>query len=451
MYDVLKRTICLSFGLCLMCSLSGFIQEAGAEKKARWDVLPEEAKPLYKAWSDFMGQTSLEMVEANDPAPEIEPGTVITPENAASFLNLEKIMTPPQFKRISSRDTYAYFNKIEVVKTRPWYFSREHLTLMKENAKNCKIEPGTRQLLGWESSIPFPFPKNGVELMWNCQLGYIYFSPELAFEPFAIIDFDSDGKLERTRKANLYVLQIMGRTDNRLGEKHTMPGYKYGDIYEYGSLSFVYPQDMKGLAFVRTRYWDVDKPDRFVSYIPSMRRIRTLSGSDAQDPIAGSEYTWDMWGGEWQKQPSNKIFPNDYKMLGEKTILLPRIAHKNQLYLEGNQMPGLSKWEKRRVYVLEIIFRDPSYYYSKRIEYIDKETLKGLFFEYYDRRGELWRTWQCYNYFSDPGKGIWTYQGNDIVNWIDSRRTILQMNTTIDPKHVTPDYFNLKFLLRQVR
>ena len=451
MYDVLKRTICLSFGLCLMCSLSGFIQEAGAEKKARWDVLPEEAKPLYKAWSDFMGQTSLEMVEANDPAPEIEPGTVITPENAASFLNLEKIMTPPQFKRISSRDTYAYFNKIEVVKTRPWYFSREHLTLMKENAKNCKIEPGTRQLLGWESGIPFPFPKNGIELLWNVQLGFVNFSPNLAFEPFTIVDFDAMGKIERTRKANLYVQMIMGRTEDRVGPKHVYPGYKYGDIYEYGSLSFVYPADMKGLAFVRTRYWDVDKPDHFVGYIPSMRRIRTLSGSDAQDPIAGSEYTWDMWGGEWQKQPSNTIFPNDYKLLEERTILLPTIGNKNQMYLDGAQLPELTRWEKRRVYVLEIISRDPSYYYSKRVEYVDKETLKGIYFQYYDRRGNLWRTWPNYNYFSDPKIGKWTYVGTDIVNWIDKRRSVLITNATIDPTHVNPDYFNIKFLSREVR
>ena len=177
MYKILRKTLCLCFGLCLMLSLSGIFSEAGAgQKKARWDVLPDEAKPLYKDWSDFMGQTSLEMVEANDPAPEIKPGTVITPENAESFPNLEKVMTPPQFKRISSRDTYGCFDKIEVVETRPWYFSREHLELMKENVKNCKVEPGTRQLLGWEASIPFPFPKNAVELMWNVQLGYIYFA-----------------------------------------------------------------------------------------------------------------------------------------------------------------------------------------------------------------------------------------------------------------------------------
>ena len=451
MMKLLKRSLYLSLVLCLMSGLSGFVEKAGAEKKARWDLLPDEAKPLYKDWSDFIGQTSLEMVEANDPAPEIKPGTVITPENAASFPNLKKIMTLPEFKRISSRDNYAHYDKIEVVETAPWYFSREHLELMKQNAKNCKIEPGTRQLLNWEAGIPFPFPKNGTELMWDTLLGFIYFTPELAFEPMAVIDLDSNGRLERTRKANLYVLMIMGRTEDRVGPKHVYPGYKYGDIYEYGSLVFTYPQDMKGLAFVRTRYWDVDKPDLFVSYIPSMRRIRTLSGSDAQDPIAGSEYTWDMWGGEWQKQPSNKIFPCDYKMLGEKTLLTPRIAFKNQLYLKGDQFPGLTQWEKRRVYVLQIDSRDPSYYYSKRIEYVDKESLKGIFFEYYDRRGNLWRTWRLYLYFSDAKIGKWTYQGNDIVNWIDKRRTVLQMNTTINPTHVNPDYFNLKFLAREVR
>ena len=85
MYNILRKTLYLCFAVCLTCFLSGYAQEARAEKKARWDILPDEAKPLYKDWSDFMGQTSLEMVEENDPAPEIKPGTIITPDNAASF------------------------------------------------------------------------------------------------------------------------------------------------------------------------------------------------------------------------------------------------------------------------------------------------------------------------------------------------------------------------------
>ncbi len=449
MNNVLKRILCVCFALCLMCFLSGFVQEARAEKKARWDVLPEEAKPLYKDWSDFMGQTSLEMVEANDPAPEIEPGTVITPDNAASFTNLRKLLPEPLYKRISSRDTYGHFEKIEVVKTRPWYFTKEILEESKKNNKNCKIEPGTRQLLNWEVGIPFPFPKDGTELMYDCLFSFVAHAPELAFEPMSIVDFDSSGNVERSRKANLYVMMCMGRQRDKLGPKRTLPGYEYGDIYEWGSLVFVYPQDMKGLSFVRTRYWDVEKPDHFVGYIPAMRRIRTLSGADAQDPIGGSEYTWDMWGGEWQKQPSNTIFPNDYKILGEKTILVPIKPFKSRFYISGNQLTGVL-WEKRRVFVLQIDSRDPSYYFSRRIQYIDKETLKGVYFEYYDRRGSLWRTWTD-NWWIDSKTGLWTYQSADIINWVDKRHTILMTNATFDPQFLSPDYFNLKFLSREAR
>ncbi len=446
---LLKISLYLSLVLFLISGLSGFAEKAGAEKKARWDLLPDEAKPLYKDWSDFMGQTSLEMVEANDPAPEIKPGTVITPENAASFPNLKKVLPEPLYRRISSRDTYASIDEIEVTQTRPWFLSREILEASKKNAKNCKIEPGTRQLLNWELGIPFPFPKNGTELMYDCLLNFIGLTPEYAMEPVTIVDLDSNGRHERTRRFNLYVLMIMGRQHDRVGPKHCFPGYEYGDIYAQSSIVFTYPQDMKGLAFVRTRYWDVDKPDLFVGYIPTMRRIRTLSGRDSQDPVAGSEFTWDMWGGEWQKQPSNTIFPNDYKMLGEKTILLPTLGYRPGYYLDGDQAKG-HKWEKRRVYVLEIISRDPTYYYSKRIEYIDKENLRGTYFEYYDRRGRLWRTWNS-RMWIEPKSGLWIFEGSDIVNWVDHRRTIQLMNSTFDPQHVNPDYFNLKFLAREVR
>ena len=450
MYNILRRTLYLCFGLCLMCSFSGFVQEAGAEKKARWDLVPPEAKQLYKDWSDFMGQTSMEMVEADDPAPEIKPGMVITPDNAADFPNLKKLLPDQLYKRISSRDTYAYFEEMEIVETHPRYLSREVLEEAKKNDKNCKIKPGGRELLNYEMGIPFPFPKTALELLYDCLFGYISYAPQLSFEPFIVTDYDSSGKVERTRKANLYVMQCMARQGDNVGEKHVLPGYKYGDIYEWGSLNFIYPQDMRGLSFVRTRYWDINKPDKFVGYIPAMRRIRTLSGADAQDPIAGSEYTWDMWGGEWQKQPSDTIFPNDYKLLGEKTILTTVYLPRPGRNMEGDQMQGL-KWEKRRVYVLEIISRDPSYYYSKRIAYIDKEVPgAGVYLEYYDRRGELWRTW-IQGITINMSDGMWYYDATDIVNWVDKRRSVQIYNSNPNPGYITPDYFKLKFLARQVR
>ena len=81
---------------------------------------------------------------------------------------------------------------------------------------------------------------------------------------------------------------------------------------------------------------------------------------------------------------------------------------------------------------------------------MDKETLKNLYQEYYDRRGDLWRTWLTH-YWRDPKSGTHTMDGDDIVNWIDKRRTVLMMNAKYNPTFVSPDYFNLKFLARQVR
>jgi hypothetical protein len=447
MLKCMGKRIGLLWALCFTLSLVAFNQEAAAEKKACWDVLTPEGKALYKEWSDFMGFTSKELVEQNDPAPEIKPGTVITPDNAASFPNLKKVCVPKIYDQISSRSSYAFLEEMEIVDTQPRYFPKTVLEGMKENDKKCKTDPVTNQLLNWEYGIPFPHPKTGPELMWNVLTTFVGTADELAFEPYNIQDFDANGVSERMRKGNLYVLFIMGRHSNRIGPKHIFPGFEDSGISNYGSLVFTFPQDEKGTSFVRTRYWDPEKPDAFIGYIPAMRRIRTLSGSDAQDPIGGSEYTWDMWGLDWQKISTN-IFPNTYNYLGEKTILVPTFNFKPTCQLVGNQIKG-RKWEKRVAYVLEIKSQDPSYYYSKRISYIDKETLKNLYEEYYDRKGELWRTWLTH-YWRDP-EGFHTMDGDDIVNWIDKRRTVLMMNAKYKPTFVGPDYFKLKFLAQQAR
>ena len=374
MLKLLEKRIGLLLALCITVALMAISQEATAEKKASWDILTPEGKALYTEWSDFMGFTSKEMVEQNDPAPEIKPGTVITPDNAASFPNLKKVCPPKIYDQISSKSSYAYIEQMEIVDTQPRYFPKTVLEGMKINDKNCKTDPQTDQLLNWEYGIPFPHPKTGPELFWNVSYTFVGTADELAFEPYNIQDFDANGVSERMRKGNLYVLFIMGRHSNRVGPRHIFPGFEDSDIMNYGSLVFTFPQDEKGTSFVRTRYYDTEKADAFIGYIPAMRRIRTLSGSDAQDPIGGSEYTWDMWGLDWQK-PSKNIFPNEYKILGEKTILVPTFNFKPTCQLVGNQIKG-RKWEKRVVYMLEIKSLDPSYYYSKRIAYVDKETLK---------------------------------------------------------------------------
>ena len=87
---------------------------------------------------------------------------------------------------------------------------------------------------------------------------------------------------------------------------------------EKGSIFVYNPADLKGHSAVRTRFVEAEKPDEFIMYIPAMRRIRRLAGSDTQDPLVGADAAWEDWKCWWQKL-SSKIWPSlNIKLAKEK-------------------------------------------------------------------------------------------------------------------------------------
>jgi hypothetical protein len=238
----------------------------------------------------------------------------------------------------------------------------------------------------------------------------------------------------------------MGRQVKDIGKNRVSKYFEDTGIFEIGTLVLTYPPDIKGMAILRTRYWDIEKQDYFVSYLPGLKRIRVMSGTDAQDPMVGGECTWDMWALEWQKQPSKTIFPNEYKLLGKKIFLTPAYPAYPSLEVKGEQCYSL--WEKRPQMMMEVISLDPAYYYSRRVMYMDMEHFRVNYEEYYDRRGDLWRTWQDFKYLLPEGWCAW--EGSDILNHINERHTILNMNA-IPNADFTPDQLDMRWLIRMAR
>ncbi|MBW2707780.1 MAG: DUF1329 domain-containing protein, partial [Deltaproteobacteria bacterium] len=352
---------------------------------------------LQQGWEKMLGFNSAQLVALNDPAPEIKPGTVITPENYKSFPNLDKIFPESILQRLRP-GAYAPLLKIEVEATRPVYFQKLLVEQTKEQMGKVSLDPETQRLVGYKCGIPFIHPKNGSEAMWAYAAANISFLDEFSFQTINFINFDAEGKLERTIRCNLYWNRYMGRSFSKYDKDYFMEGApkdKEEGVIEKGAMVVVYPPDLKGFAFVRTRFMDPERSDYFVSYLPGMRRIRILSGSDAQDPIFGTELTWDTWAADWQKI-SSTIYPNEYEILGQAVILVPSYNPAPSVKIEG---PNLyTKWQKRPVYVLEIKSKDPRYYYQKRIMYLDMEYFRPSLEEYYDRKMNLWRIWVDFKY-----------------------------------------------------
>jgi len=404
---------------------------------------------LQQGWEKMLGFNSAQLVALNDPAPEIKPGTVITPENYKSFPNLDKIFPESILQRFRP-GSYAPIKKIEVEATRPVYFHQKMVEQTEGQIGKVDLDLETQRLSGYKCGIPFLHPKNGSEAMWDFAITNISLVDDFSFQTINYINFDSNNKLERTIRCNLYWKRYTGRSFSDYDKDYFMEGSpkdKKDGVLEKGAMVVVYPPDLKGFAFVRTRFMDPERSDYFVSYLPGMRRIRILSGSDAQDPIFGTELTWDTWAADWQKI-SNTIYSNGYKLLGQAIVLVPSYNSAPSVKIEGANL--YTKWQKRPVYVLEIKSKDPKYYYQKRIMYLDMEYFRPSLEEYYDRKMNLWRIWVDFKY-QRPDTSVTCWEACDIVDFINKHHTILKMESRPNDPKIDNSYFDLRFLSRQAR
>ena len=401
---------------------------------------------LYKQWAEVLGYSAIDLVKEMDPAPEIEAGLEVTPQNAKDYPGLKKLLPEVLCRRLDP-DFFVPIEKMVIVDTRPRYYSQAVIEGTRDCLKNVHLNKETLQVENYKYGLPFPrVTDEPLEMIWNHILTATNFATSACFDPITCTTYNKARKPDSIWKANFAAWTVRGRLYKDIGPNHESIYFGGHGELERRTMLTLYPADLKGVAFLRIRYWDVDKQDYFVSYLPGLKRIRILSGSDAQDPIIGSELTWDMWGVEYQKQPSRKLFPNKYNFLGKRVVLMPTYPVQPSVTIQGEQF--LTKWEKRPVWVLEVISLDPTYTCSKRIMYLDMEAFKGIYQEYYDRRGKLWRTFEDYKYLTQDG--FCTWEGVSIINWITHRHSAFKMNAVPNPP-LKPSQFDMRWLIRMAR
>jgi len=390
---------------------------------------PRGAKGLQEEWNEVIGFRAPEKV--GKIAPEIKPGMIINGSNYKQYPSLKELMPSDIYARLDPK-SYLPFPQIEIVPTRSIYPSKMWTAYTRQHSKGCKIDKDGVSLNGWVAGTPFPRPKKGVELAWNHDKVDIV-GDCLRFAPMYWDLYGSDGSYERTYHFNLWYFRATGRT-------HIDPMPTYGDnrdgIFEWMVNYFSYPQDIKGMTLFRVHYLDTRKPDTMKAYIPSMRRVRKMSGTDLFDPLMGSDMIWEDYRSYWQKL-SPTIFPNEYKLLDFREYLLPSTAP----YGYVRHYPRLGRdyfcFERRPVYVLEIKSKDPSYVYGKRILYLDAETFTLLHIQNYDQEGRLWRTWMK-NIVCEPETGVIHEDVTNIIDHISQHATTLHFTPSCCCKWITP-------------
>jgi hypothetical protein len=205
---------------------------------------------------------------------------------------------------------------------------------------------------------------------------------------------------------------------------------------------FVIPYDIRGMASLTQRFLD-PKPDSVYAYVPSIRRIKKLSGANRSDPYAGSDFISDDsfgWAGKnasmkWtmvEKEAITLVELADW--LAEKPIACPKqpdgsYEAKSPHFKSGYELEGSTEapwqkigavWVPRKVRILEATALDPYYSYGKSIYHVDPY-MGFVHKAVYNRAGEYWKTMVifpgCYDWL-DNGKLVRRITTGYVVGYV---------------------------------
>ncbi len=404
-----------------------------------------EAIKAGKDWEEFLGYNAVDIVAKDTRAPNIKPGLVITPDNVDQYEKELRELMPFGLDWTVDRmkgEKVAGYNApvaLVVVPTHHCYQDVAYLEATKKYSNQCKLdEKGNLQ--GWVAGIPFPKPdpQKPVQMVHNYDRLTIM-GDNLNSMPLEFGLFGKNGTRERVEKVELHWQNYVGRVI--CDPKPVIPGFE--DIYEKGSIVALYPYDLKGFAAVRTRYKDDKIEDSFITYIPSMRRIRRLAGSNTQDPLVGSDLTWEDWKLFWSKI---SIHPAKYELLGE-TIILSTSWNPKPTEFGGKWGGWYHKYwvERRPVWVVRITYEEPTYIYKRRLFFFDKENFLPRATMYWDQKDRFWKIFDWYLRVN-PDTGSTDYWGGTMIDVINKHMSILVHTVTLNMCDLSENLFNLRYL-----
>jgi hypothetical protein len=333
-----------------------------------------------------------------DPFASDKPLFTITPEN----MNQYAAKLTEGHKRLLAQYKGTY--KMPVFPTRrSAAFPQRIYDATKRVATTANLAPGGNGVTGAVEGIPFPIPKEGVEVFWNHVLRYradtaqrqIGQAPVTAGGSYTLVKF---------RDEFLFQYSVAGMTEQALG-----------NIIAFFIQETTQPARLAGEILLVHETLDQSKENRRAwVYNPGQRRVRRAPnvafdnpGTNADNLRTSDQY--DMYNGSPERY--------DWKLVGKKEIYVPYNAYKlhsnsvkySDLLKKNHINQDLARYELHRVWVVDSTLKSgTSHLYSRRTLYVDEDSWQILAVDCYDRRGQLYRVQEGHviNYYELPN--LWT-------------------------------------------
>ena len=304
------------------------------------------------------------------------------------------------------------------------------------NDQGTIIDKATNEQPKYVYGFPFPDidpkdPKAAGKILWNAYYGYWYQGNSR--NEVRLVWANPDG-IDREAGQDVFFMYYDGqsepyRTDN---PKNLLMQF---------IATTTFPTDLQGTTALGWRYRDPDKRDSSWAYVPTLRRVRSVSPTNRSDGFLGSDMSQDdgpFFDGkpedfEWKLVESKDVYrvvdplslegKGEYKWLpngGWRTIWndsAPTVGFQNPEWKGLAWAPLGPALAKRPVWVLEATPKDKYYLYGKIQLYIDKETYQGVYNRKFNWRDELMNTYSILGMMSDKrtrpdGREDWILQSN---------------------------------------
>ncbi|QKV62586.1 DUF1329 domain-containing protein [Pseudomonas sp. 43A] len=298
---------------------------------------------------------------------------------------------------------YAMFKRYPETFKMPVYPSHRGATVpddvfaaIKKNATTTNLVSGGNGLENFDTAVPFPIPKTGVEVIWNHITRY------------------------RGGSVTRLVTQATPQPNGSYSLVYFQDQFVFRDkMKDYdpknpGNILFYFKQKVTaparlagGVLLVHETLDQVKEPRSAWVYNAGQRRVRRApqvsydGPGTAADGLRTSD-NLDMFNGAPDRY--------DWKLEGKKEMYIASDSYKlddpklkySDIIKAGHINQDLARYELRRVWhVVATLKEGQRHIYAKRDFYIDEDTWQAAVIDHYDGRGQLWRVAEAHaeNYY----------------------------------------------------
>lgn len=349
--------------------------------------------------------------------PGLTPGVVINKANVEQFKNA---FDPGLFDMV--KDGWV---EITVGKSTDFPQPKPYIDATRKNLNKARLGAKNGELEGYLAGRPFPEePKDGdaragEKLAWNYKYGVNYGDSGSIYPFYWRYRNAATGQIERTIKFQFHFLNFMHRTEQApIPEITPNPAKIFRGIYA----KVFEPQDLKNTQLLIQRFEDDTKLDDAYLYLGFQRRVRRLATGQSTDAFLGSDMMIEDFEGY-----NGRISDMNWAYKGTRNILVPFFNHNEQkltdeykesdgykfvdFHGKGNCMPNVT-YQLRKAYVLEATPTNPNHPMSKKVMYLDAQTMYPGRVVIYDRKGQLWKNFTIGK--SHPDHHLPANKGSDI-------------------------------------